>query len=62
MKLSPADMFKKQPELYSQFDAEGLPTHNADGEELTKSQRKKLKKEQDKQKKLHTANLAKEKA
>ncbi|GMF26678.1 unnamed protein product [Phytophthora lilii] len=62
MKLSPADMFKKQPELYSQFDAEGLPTHNAAGEELTKNQRKKLKKEQDKQKKLHDAYLAKEKA
>eukprot|EP00644_Phytophthora_capsici_P016859 jgi/Phyca11/512063/fgenesh2_kg.PHYCAscaffold_121_\ len=62
MKLSPVEMFKKQPELYSQFDAEGLPTHNAAGEELTKSQRKKLKKEQDKQKKLHDSYLAKEKA
>uniref|UniRef100_H3GDB7 glutamine--tRNA ligase n=1 Tax=Phytophthora ramorum TaxID=164328 RepID=H3GDB7_PHYRM len=62
MKLSPADMFKKQPELYAQFDAEGLPTHSAAGEELTKNQRKKLKKEQDKQKKLHDAYLAKEKA
>ncbi|KAF1788090.1 Glutamyl/glutaminyl-tRNA synthetase, class Ib, alpha-bundle domain [Phytophthora cactorum] len=59
MKLSPADMFKEQPELYSQFDAEGVPTHSAAGEELTKNQRKKLKKEQDKQKKLHDAYLAK---
>ncbi|CAI5726450.1 unnamed protein product [Peronospora destructor] len=62
MKLSPTDMFKKQPELYGQFDAEGLPTHNAVGEELTKNQRKKLKKEQDKQKKLHDAYLADVKA
>ncbi|CAH0519359.1 unnamed protein product [Peronospora belbahrii] len=62
MKLSPAEMFKQQPELYAQFDAEGLPTHNAAGEELTKNQRKKLKKEQEKQKKLHDAYLAKEKA
>ncbi|CAI5720773.1 unnamed protein product [Hyaloperonospora brassicae] len=61
MKLSPADMFKKQPELYAQFDAEGLPTHNAAGAELTKSQRKKLKKEQEKQKKLHDAYLATQK-
>ncbi|RLN95021.1 hypothetical protein BBJ28_00018451 [Nothophytophthora sp. Chile5] len=58
MKLSPAEMFQKQPELYSQFDAEGLPTHTAAGEELTKNQRKKLKKEQDKQKKLHDAYVA----
>ncbi|CAH0486624.1 unnamed protein product [Peronospora farinosa] len=62
MKLSPIDMFKKQPELYGQFDAEGVPTHNAVGEELTKNQRKKLKKEQDKQKKLHDAYLANVKA
>ena len=60
MKLSPTDMFKKQPDLYGQFDAAGLPTHNAVGEELTKNQRKKLKKEQDKQKKLHDAYLANE--
>ncbi|KAF4316048.1 hypothetical protein JM18_008665 [Phytophthora kernoviae] len=62
MKLSPQDMFKKQPELYSQFDADGLPTHNAAGEELTKNQRKKLKKEQDKQKKLHDSYLTKQDA
>uniref|UniRef100_M4BBL4 glutamine--tRNA ligase n=1 Tax=Hyaloperonospora arabidopsidis (strain Emoy2) TaxID=559515 RepID=M4BBL4_HYAAE len=61
MKVAPADMFKKQPELYAHFDAEGLPTHNAAGEELTKSQRKKLKKEQEKQKKLYEGYLAKEK-
>lgn len=58
MKISPQDMFKRQPELYSQFDAEGLPTHDASGAPLTKSQQKKLKKEQDKQKKLHESYLA----
>lgn len=62
MKLSPLDMFKKQPELYSHFDAEGLPTHDAAGEELTKNQRKKLKKEQEKQKKLYDAYIMTKKA
>ncbi|TDH69214.1 hypothetical protein CCR75_008111 [Bremia lactucae] len=62
MKLPPVDMFKKQPELYSQFDAEGLPTHDAAGEVLTKNQRKKLKKEQDKQKKQYDAYIATNKA
>lgn len=58
MKISPQEMFKRQPELYSQFDSEGLPTHDASGAPLTKSQQKKLKKEQDKQKKLHESYLA----
>jgi glutaminyl-tRNA synthetase len=57
MKISPLDMFKAQPELYSKFDAEGLPTHDAAGEALTKSTIKKLKKEQDKQKKLYETYL-----
>lgn len=57
MKISPLDMFKLQPELYSKFDDEGLPTHDAARELLTKSTIKKLKKEQDKQKKLHEAYL-----
>lgn len=58
MKISPQEMFKRQLELYSQFDSEGLPTHDASGAPLTKSQQKKLKKEQDKQKKLHESYLA----
>lgn len=57
MKISPQDMFKLQPELFSKFDDEGLPTHDAAGEPLTKSAIKKLKKDQDKQKKLHDAYL-----
>ncbi|TYZ66762.1 hypothetical protein PybrP1_010149 [[Pythium] brassicae (nom. inval.)] len=58
MKLSPRDMFTAQRELYSAFDAEGLPTHDAAGAPLTKNQLKKLKKDQEKQKKLHDAYLA----
>jgi glutaminyl-tRNA synthetase len=62
MKISPLEMFKSQTELYSQFDAEGLPTHDAAGVALTKSQVKKLKKDQEKQKKLHESYLAQQKA
>lgn len=62
MKVSPADMFKAQPELFSAFDADGLPTHDAAGAPLTKNQQKKLKKDQEKQKKLHDAYLAQLKA
>lgn len=58
MKISPLEMFKGQSELYSAFDAEGLPTHDAAGNALTKNQVKKLKKDQEKQKKLHDAYLA----
>jgi glutaminyl-tRNA synthetase len=57
MKIAPQEMFRLQPELYGQFDAEGLPTHDAAGVALTKSAMKKLKKDQDKQKKLHDAYL-----
>jgi cysteinyl-tRNA synthetase len=49
-KINPKDMFLNQLELYSQFDAEGLPSHNKAGEPLSKGAIKKLKKEQDKQK------------
>ncbi|DAZ92726.1 TPA: hypothetical protein N0F65_012509 [Lagenidium giganteum] len=58
MKISPQDLFKSQTDLYSQFDAEGLPTHDAAGVALTKNQVKKLKKEQDKQKKLYESKTS----
>jgi len=52
MKIDPKDLFQQAEEYkgkYSKFDdATGLPTHTADGTELTKSGIKKLKKEQDK--------------
>ncbi len=51
-KLDPREMFRSQPDLYSQFDADGLPTHDAQGVELSKSKVKALKKDWDKQKKL----------
>lgn len=52
MSIAPEDMFRAQPELYSQFDSEGVPTHDAAGEKISKSGSKKLKKDWEKQKKL----------
>jgi len=57
-KLSPQDMFKAD-EKYQEWDADGMPTKMADGSEVPKSQLKKLKKESDRQKKLHEEYLAK---
>ena len=36
MTLDPKDMFKAQPELYSAFDEEGMPTMDAAGEKVSK--------------------------
>ncbi|KAH8702263.1 cysteinyl-tRNA synthetase [Talaromyces proteolyticus] len=55
-RLSHLDMFRTNE--YSAWDAEGLPTHNSDGEELPKSRAKKLRKDWERQKKLHEAWLA----
>ena len=51
MLIAPQDFFKLAPEYagkYSQYDETGLPTHDADGLELTNSARKKLKGKRDK--------------
>eukprot|EP00956_Cyclotella_meneghiniana_P045218 scaffold359464_cov93-Cyclotella_meneghiniana.AAC.1 len=48
MTIEPADLFKLAPDYagkFSQYDETGLPTHNADGTEVTKSMKKKLEKE-----------------
>ncbi|KAK3315770.1 tRNA synthetases class I (C) catalytic domain-containing protein [Apodospora peruviana] len=57
-KMPPQAMFKGDAK-YLEWDAEGLPTKMADGCEVPKSQQKKLKKEWEKQKKLHEEYLAK---
>ena len=44
MNIAPEKMFLEFTDLYSKFDETGLPTHNAAGEELSKSLIKKLKK------------------
>jgi hypothetical protein len=51
--LNPVDMFKGMTDLYSRFDEDGVPTHDAAGQELTKNAIRKLRKEWEKQKKLY---------
>lgn len=50
--VPPEEMFRSQTDLYSAFDDSGVPTADKNGEPLSKSAVKKLKKEWDKQKKL----------
>ncbi|KAI3647854.1 hypothetical protein MP228_008075 [Amoeboaphelidium protococcarum] len=54
-KTKPEDLFKT--DQYSQWDADGIPTADAEGVEIGKSRRKKLIKEQELQKKLHQEYL-----
>ena len=59
MTIDPKDLFKLAPEYkdkYSKFDDTGLPTHLADGTELTKSAKKKLEKERAKHAKKFAKN------
>ncbi|KAK3902143.1 hypothetical protein C8A05DRAFT_34176 [Staphylotrichum tortipilum] len=57
-KVPPQEMFKGDAK-YAEWDAEGVPTRLADGSELPKSQGKKLKKDWERQKKLHEEWVAK---
>lgn len=57
-KVAPLDMFKND-ERYSEWDSEGMPTKLKDGSEVPKTQLKKLKKDWDRQKKLHSEYLTK---
>ena len=43
-KIPPGDLFKNETDKYSKFDDKGMPTHNAEGEEMPKAQLKKLQK------------------
>ncbi len=52
-KIPPQEFFRGQTDLYSLFDENGIPTHDAAGEPLSKSSIKKLRKEWEKQKKLY---------
>lgn len=51
-KLSPSTMFRSDP-AYGQFDEQNIPTHDAQGAELSKNARKKLLKEYEAQVELH---------
>lgn len=50
-KINPLEMFKTDE--YSAWDADGLPTKDKSGEDVTKGKSKKLRKEWEKQKKLY---------
>ena len=57
--IDPQDLFKLAPEYkdkFSKFDDTGLPTHMADGTELTKSAKKKLEKDRAKHAKKFAKN------
>jgi len=53
MYIPPEDMYRRKPDLYSRFDVNGVPTHDADGNEHSKSTMKKLYKDWEKQKTLY---------
>lgn len=52
-KINPVDMFRGETDKYSAFDEKGLPTHDAEGKELTKGLQKKLVKLQQAQEKKY---------
>lgn len=52
-RLSHKEMFQSQE--FSAWDDDGLPTKDKEGEDITKSKRKKLQKDWERQKKLHEA-------
>lgn len=53
--LDPKKMFLAQTDLYSKFDDDGIPTHDAQGAALSKAKFKKLKADWEKQKKIFNA-------
>ncbi|QIX01540.1 hypothetical protein AMS68_007057 [Peltaster fructicola] len=55
-KLSHLEMFRTSE--YAEWDSDGLPVKDAEGKEVAKSKSKKLKKDWERQKKLHEAYLA----
>jgi cysteinyl-tRNA synthetase len=58
--VPPSEMFKKDPSVakeFSEWDAQGIPTKDNAGEPVSKSRRKKLEKEYEKQAKLHQSFL-----
>ncbi|VDM32698.1 unnamed protein product [Hydatigera taeniaeformis] len=57
-KHPPSEMFRSQIDKFSAFDEKGMPTHDATGKEISKSQLKKLQKMYDAQAKRHEDYLA----
>jgi cysteinyl-tRNA synthetase len=44
MSIKPSEMFLKETDKYSKFDERGVPTHDQEGKELTKSSKKNVEK------------------
>ena len=57
-RIRPQDMFRDQTDKYSQFDSDGIPTHNAAGETISDKQVKKLRKLWQAQEKKHNEYLS----
>lgn len=57
--VPPHDMFRNQTDKYSQFDEQGIPTHDMQGVPITDSQRKKLRKQWKTQEKKYSEHLSK---
>lgn len=57
-RIPPDQLFKQGPHegKFSQFDATGVPTHDAEGKEVSKGQRKKLEKLWQDQKRLYESS------
>ncbi len=60
-KVPPSEMFRSQSGQYSAFDAKGIPTHDAEGEPLSKNVLKKVQKEHAKQTQDHEKYLTRHK-
>ncbi|CAB4064395.1 CARS [Lepeophtheirus salmonis] len=56
-KIPPSEMFRKDTNKYSKFDEKGIPTHDVEGEEISKAQLKKLNKLYQVQEKKYTSYL-----
>lgn len=60
-RIHPKEMFLKETHKYSAFNADGLPTLDVDGKEITSSQQKKLMKSQQAQEKKYNEYWAAQK-
>lgn len=43
--ISPEDLFRNQKDKFSQYDGQGIPTHDAQGQLITENQKKKMRKQ-----------------
>jgi len=56
-RIPPNELFRRETDKYSQFNEQGLPTHDVEGNAITKSQLKKLEKGYNQQKKMYEEYL-----